>query len=596
MGFYPPGAGIINSRIPKASPAVEAPANPAVEPAPIAQPNLRQVLQPTFSVQQQVPPSGAGIIGSAQTSAPAPTPAPPPRGTWNADGYDTRAVVPGNTGVVPPGLNATNAPGGLPDVGTVEGRTARGLMPGQWGDASKTPLVDGLGGVGGTAYTRDQWWQQYGAGVEAANAPAIAAGAGPTPAPGIVGSQMATPMPKASPGNALPNIVQAFADLNFSGSNVPAAAAEARRRMAQNGWSVDQVAAAYGYTPDQIRAVLNQAPQPDYGAIRRTLDSLNFGGDAIPGSAAEALRLMAQNGWTVDDIVQAYADRGYTAAEIQAVLAKAGNGNGRPPGQGPGSGIISSYQSQAAQLGDPTKWEVTDEQTVEGRINRLTDPNSALQSVARARAKDEAAGRGLLNSAMAVTAGELAGYEAALPIAQADAATFAKAAGYNADMGNQFKVRNVDSRNQYGLQGMQNDLQRELAMINRDTQVQITRLQADLQNQANAIANENKNLLETNAQAAGAFNTAMSAINNIQNNANLDANAKTQAIANVWHDLQIQLTMMGQLMGMDLTANLNFAGYPGFNEQGQWVGFGGAPAPGPAPAPAANNSGADLQP
>ena len=106
------------------------------------------------------------------------------------------------------------------------------------------------------------------------------------------------------------------------------------------------------------------------------------------------------------------------------------------------------------KLGDPSKWTTTPDQTVAGQIQNLTDPNSPLIQQARSRATQQANARGLLNSSMAATAGESAAYDAAMPIAQADAAQASKVAGYNVDTSNQFKVKDADTETQVGLANM----------------------------------------------------------------------------------------------------------------------------------------------
>jgi len=261
------------------------------------------------------------------------------------------------------------------------------------------------------------------------------------------------------------------------------------------------------------------------------------------------------------------------------------------PGTSPApEGIVGRAQT----LNQPAAWSVNDDQTVEGRINRIIGTGSPLQVQAKSRAIQDANARGLANTSMAVTAGESALYDAALPIAQADAATAAKAAGYNTDQANQFAVRNVDAQNQFGLQKMNDQRDYELARMNRDTQtilaeknhdsqMALSRLDAEQRAQATALAAQNQRLLETNSQANSAFNTAMSAVNNIQNNANLDGDAKTRAVAQVWRDLQTQLRVMESVTGLNLTSQLQFANYPGFDSNGAYVGFPDAPPTSPSP-------------
>jgi hypothetical protein len=188
--------------------------------------------------------------------------------------------------------------------------------------------------------------------------------------------------------------------------------------------------------------------------------------------------------------------------------------------------------------------QLSPDQTVEGRIQSIIAANSPIIQQARTHAMETANSRGLLNSSMAAQAGEAAAFQAATPIATADAATAAKVGQYN-----------VEAANQHGLQQMQSD---------------------------------NAKLLQTNNQASTAFNQALVAIANINNNDKMDAAAKTQAIATIQQNLQSQLKTLGATSGLDLTSQLNFGGYPGFDSNGNFVGFdSGGSTVGSAPAAAA---------
>lgn len=103
------------------------------------------------------------------------------------------------------------------------------------------------------------------------------------------------------------------------------------------------------------------------------------------------------------------------------------------------------------KLSDPTTWTTTPDQTVAGQITNLTDPNSPIIQQARTRALQQANSRGILNSPMAMTGADSAAYDAALQIAQADAANASKVAGYNADTSNQFKTHEYDTQTSAGL-------------------------------------------------------------------------------------------------------------------------------------------------
>lgn len=106
------------------------------------------------------------------------------------------------------------------------------------------------------------------------------------------------------------------------------------------------------------------------------------------------------------------------------------------------------------KLGDPSKWTTSPDQTVAGQLSSVIDENNPLQQQQKTRALQDANKKGLLNSSMAVTAGQSALYDAAMPIAQADAAQASKVAGYNVDTGNQFKVKDADTETQVGLANM----------------------------------------------------------------------------------------------------------------------------------------------
>lgn len=267
----------------------------------------------------------------------------------------------------------------------------------------------------------------------------------------------------------------------------------------------------------------------------------------------------------VDQWVNDTATNGYQWADNGAIIAAA-RGN-RP-------------QTNIERIGTPSRWEVTPDQTVEGRINNLTNPNNPIIQQARFRANAAMNDRGLMNSSIAATAADSAAYEAAIPIAQADAATTAKAASYNADQQNQFT-----------LEGSRQGSQMDIARLNADTQKQLSVMDNANREKAAAITASNNTLIQTNSQASSAFNQAMAAVNNITNNAQMDANAKTQATANVWASLISQLNVLGSVAGLNLTQTLSFANQPGFNAQGQYVGFNAdgttAGTETPAPAPAA---------
>lgn len=116
------------------------------------------------------------------------------------------------------------------------------------------------------------------------------------------------------------------------------------------------------------------------------------------------------------------------------------NGNPVPAATQP-AGLINTAPAPAATAptpAAPTPWNVQPDQTVAGQVKKIIDTNSPLSQQAETRSLQQSNARGLLNSSMAVGAGQSALYDAALPIAQADASVNANAGQFNANADNQF--------------------------------------------------------------------------------------------------------------------------------------------------------------
>lgn len=97
-----------------------------------------------------------------------------------------------------------------------------------------------------------------------------------------------------------------------------------------------------------------------------------------------------------------------------------------------------------------TDWKVDKPQTVQGQIAGIVDSGSPLMKQAETRALQRANARGMLNSSMAVGAAQGAVYDAAMPIAQQDANTFARSGEFNASEANRTSQFNANAENQAG--------------------------------------------------------------------------------------------------------------------------------------------------
>ncbi len=85
--------------------------------------------------------------------------------------------------------------------------------------------------------------------------------------------------------------------------------------------------------------------------------------------------------------------------------------------------------------------------TVQGQLNQVLDENSPLMRRAKADALAQMAGRGLLNSSLATTAGYAAMIDKGLQIAQQDAETYFKQGLTNQDVTNQAALTNANWKN-----------------------------------------------------------------------------------------------------------------------------------------------------
>ena len=165
-------------------------------------------------------------------------------------------------------------------------------------------------------------------------------------------------------------------------------------------------------------------------------------------------------------------------------------------------------------------WKPDADSTVQGQLTKVLDKGGPLMQRATTRAAQQMNSRGLLNSSIAVGAGQSALYDAATPIAATDAGTFASAGKTNAELGTQVSIANAgfsndanrfsaDARNQAttqqraaGIQGEQTAQQRAEQALGR-TFTTSERLGAQgFQAGESALERENKGMLQQGEIAA----------------------------------------------------------------------------------------------
>lgn len=171
----------------------------------------------------------------------------------------------------------------------------------------------------------------------------------------------------------------------------------------------------------------------------------------------------------------------------QGTGGPSGRSSEQPWGEGPyqggsqGSGLIAGAMTKPApkpnvynpdniqaERASVANWNVDDNQLVEKRAANLIKEDSPLMQLARSRAEQQANGRGLLNSSIAVGAGQTAVLDKAIDIGGRDASTFAQSAQFNADSSNKASMFNAGQSNQWNANKLDKDWMGRENVLDRD--------------------------------------------------------------------------------------------------------------------------------
>lgn len=243
-------------------------------------------------------------------------------------------------------------------------------------------------------------------------------------------------------------------------------------------------------------------------------------------------------------------------------------------------------QQATATTYDPTKQVVGDKSTVQNQVANIVSSGSPLNTLAETAANKQVARRGLLNSSMAVGAGQEAVLKSALPIAQQDAATYASTdaanANYanqagqfnaaaqnatsqlNAQLGTQVSMSNANAGLQKQLAELQSNTQLSLAdkdaatrkilqQMDANTKMDIAKLDIGSKEKLTQVEADNRQLLQTNISAANLYSQYVTNLANISTNDKMDAVAKQQAADNQLAALQAALRSIGEVSKLDLS-------------------------------------------
>lgn len=239
---------------------------------------------------------------------------------------------------------------------------------------------------------------------------------------------------------------------------------------------------------------------------------------------------------------------------------------------------------------DPTTRSVQNNETVQGQIAGIIDANSPLMQRAVARAQEQMASRGLLNSSIAIGAGQNALYDAALPIAQQDANTYTTASrdnqsvlnnsaqfnttqknamtsqnltaenqakAYTASAENAASAQNAQASNTSALAGY--DAAVKTAMQNADsaTRVQLQTMAGDTQTKLANIEAQFKNEMQANASAADLYKQVVDNVTRITLDPDMPPDAKQRAANEQMDALSSGLQLFNAATTIDISPILD---------------------------------------
>lgn len=232
--------------------------------------------------------------------------------------------------------------------------------------------------------------------------------------------------------------------------------------------------------------------------------------------------------------------------------------NGRNASDPLKSGIPSIGENTQNNQNTPSQWNVTGNQTVQGQVKNIIDANSPLMQQAETRSLQQMNGRGLINSSMAVGAGQAALYDAAMPMAASDASMYGRAAESNNTAQNQFNM--ADKTNSFDMAKMDKSFEQNKKQLEQkfgyDTA--LTKMQSDSAKETADIQAKYRNLTQASASLTSLANNASDHIHQIMMNENLDAAGKQAAINSYNANLNKSMQLVGAFAGdVDLSTMLD---------------------------------------
>lgn len=203
---------------------------------------------------------------------------------------------------------------------------------------------------------------------------------------------------------------------------------------------------------------------------------------------------------------------------------------------------------------DPNQLPKTQNTTVQGLLGSIMSQDNPLMQQARTQSKQQMASRGLLNSSMAVGAGQQAAYNVALPIAQQDA--------QSANQNNQFNASNTISALQQNMQAQNAGNQFNANQSNAQSQFNVgqandllkTELEFANRKELGNIEASYKTLMQANQSAGELYQQTIKNIADIAKDPDMDSATKQSRINNQMSYLKTGMSLyekLNNIQGLD---------------------------------------------
>ena len=203
------------------------------------------------------------------------------------------------------------------------------------------------------------------------------------------------------------------------------------------------------------------------------------------------------------------------------------------------------------------------------QVKNIIDQDSPLMQQAATQAKKLANSRGLLNSSMAVQAGQEAVLNKAVPIAQYDAGVNTNVLNTNQANTQQTNVFNAGQEqdiNKFNANNQQQNAQFNASEANKNSIVnasEANKILAQMMDQQSKmqladIEASYKVLMQSEASAMNLYQQSVKNISEILMNPDLTAAAKTAAVNNQNSLLRSGMKIIGKMSGLNLDALLTF--------------------------------------